>query len=297
MGHGRFSTETWTEVKNTRSSMTRDQVFTQRKIHAAFDPLGIVLRESTDSPDNPNSTPVIIAMDVTGSMGAIPEYMAKHGLGEMINDILANKPIPDPHIMVGAIGDIYGDNAPLQMSQFEADNRIATQISQLYLEGGGGRQDSESYDLPWLFAATKTKTDSFKKRDRKGYIFTVGDEPAPDRTHTKEVLRAVFANIERGYTSAEMLAEAQKEWVVFHIIAEQGSRGKFYDTKESWSRLLGPNAISMSNFAHLPQLIVAILAIAEGANISSVIDESGEAKETLQHAFKYLADPIETEQI
>lgn len=39
----------------------------------------------------------------------------------------------------------------------------------VWLGGGGG--GSESYTLPWLFAALHTATDTWSKRGCKGYLF------------------------------------------------------------------------------------------------------------------------------
>ena len=293
MGQGRYSSSMWDDTVQTRSAMSKGEVFKQRTIHQTFNPAGIALRESCDSVDNPHSTPIIIGMDVTGSMGMIPDYMARVGIGALVLGILDKKPVTDPHVMVGAIGDIRGDSAPLQMSQFEADNRIAEQITDLFLEGGGGEQDTESYDLPWLFAATRTSIDSFEKRGKKGYLFTIGDEPAPRRTHTAEELRRVFGNIERGYTSSEMLELAKEKWAVFHIIVEEGSRGRSTSTARTWTELLGSNAIFLKDYRHLPEVIVAVIAAAEGAAVSDILSSTAEtARATVAYAFAKLQETV-----
>jgi len=50
-------------------------IYTSRTIDPYLDPLGVKLRESRDSADNPRSTPIIIGLDVTGSMGIICSSM------------------------------------------------------------------------------------------------------------------------------------------------------------------------------------------------------------------------------
>lgn len=294
MGSGRYSDDSWSATRAARSTKSTADIFTQsrsRRIHEMFDPSKIALRESCDSIDNPNSTPIILAMDVSGSMGMIPDYMARHGMGQLVGNILAQSPVTDPHILVGAIGDIRGDNAPLQMSQFEADNRIDEQLTMLFLEGGGGEQDSESYDLPWLFAATKTKTDSWDKRGKKGYIFTFGDEPATNRTNSKSALARVLGTAERDWTSKEMLAAAKEKWVVFHCVIEEGSRGRSKETQRTWGELLGPNALFINDYKQLPSIIPAVIAVAEGkTTMAAAIAESGEAKSALTYTFSRLQE-------
>src|SRR5690606_25429877 len=114
----------------------------------------------------------------TGSMGEIAGILAREGLGTLVESILDRKPVSDPHIMVMGVGDSSCDHAPLQASQFEPDIRVAEQLKNIYLEGGGGGNRHESYTLPWYFAAEKTDIDCVK-HGKKGIIFTFGDEECP----------------------------------------------------------------------------------------------------------------------
>ena len=61
-----------------------------------------------------------------------------------------------PQIMFGAIGDATCDRAPLQVGQFESDNRMDDDLSRILLEGGGGGQKTESYELALYFMARHT---------------------------------------------------------------------------------------------------------------------------------------------
>lgn len=297
MGNGRFNDDSWKTTSQTRSTMSRDQMFS-KKATSAFIPKNVLhgVRESVDSIDNPESTPIIIAMDATGSMGHIPQYMATEGIGKIMADILKYQPVKDPHVLMSVFADAKGDSDALQVAQFEADNRIAEQAIQFKL-GGGGEQDSESYDYPWLFAATMTKTDSWDKRGKKGYLFTMGDEPAPQRTNTKYELEAVFGydiqgglKFDRSYTSMEMLEMAKQKWVVFHIVIEEGSRGRSGQTTRSWKETLGPNCLFLDNYKFLAQLITATIAVTEGQSMDQVLANAGEGRGSVQRAFAMLQE-------
>ena len=163
-----------------KSASNVKEVFKSSRINKALDPKDVKPRESCDSKDNPESTAIILALDVTGSMGNIAHEIASKGLGSLIEGIFQRKPVTDPHIMFMAVGDANCDSAPLQVSQFECDHRIVEQLTQIFVEQGGGGNCFESYDLPWYFAGTRTAIDCFKKRGHKGYLFTMGDEFPPD---------------------------------------------------------------------------------------------------------------------
>ena len=53
---------------NLDRGLTDRQLFTQRGLHPRLDPRN-AMRECCDSADHPESLPVILALDVTGSMG------------------------------------------------------------------------------------------------------------------------------------------------------------------------------------------------------------------------------------
>lgn len=57
----------------------------------------------------------------------------------------------DPAISICAVGDIESDKCPLQVTQFLQGREIDGAISKLYLEGGGGANERESYELAAYF--------------------------------------------------------------------------------------------------------------------------------------------------
>lgn len=292
MGAGRWTTETYRSYAASTDYVTasRERVFSNRHLPADLDPSKIILRESCDSEDSPNSVPIIMGLDVTGSMGLYAELIAKEHLPKLMTDIIEQSPVTDPHLMFMGIGDVRSDNAPLQVSQFEADIRILESLRSLYLEGGGGGNGTESYDLPWYFAANRTNIDSFIKRGQKGFLFTFGDEKAPDLPLGQVHLSNVFgtADIPMYHSTAELLAEVKKTYNVFHIIIEQGSYcGSHYRLQEvrgSWSELMGNNAIFLRNVDDLSEVVIATIRIACGEDMNEVI-RTAKNPEALRYAF------------
>jgi hypothetical protein len=215
MGMGRFSPADWDTFTAAKTAGRSRAAMFGRGLKPGLDPRRIKggVRESRDSADNPASTPVIVGLDVTGSMGMIAENIAREGLNTLFTEIYDRQPVTDPHVMLMGIGDALCDRAPLQVSQFEGDIRIAEQLIELWLEGGGGGNSCESYTLPWYFAAMHTITDSFEKRRKKGYLFTIGDEEPP-AVLTAAELKRVLGSGQRDFTTAELLDLVSRQWEV-----------------------------------------------------------------------------------
>lgn len=273
MGTGSWSSKDWTSYASTASAKSTSAIFTShRGMKDELNPKGVMVRESRDSADNPLSTPMIVGLDVTGSMGMIADNLAREGLGVLFQETLDRKPISDPHIMFMGIGDAYYDSCPLQVSQFEADNRIIDQLTGIYLEHGGGGNSFESYDLPWYFASQHTSIDSFEKRGKKGYIFTVGDEEFPRGLH-RDQINAIFGDtVQCDYTSEELHDMACKMYHVFHVIVEEGNHCRREKTKvvDSWRKVLGQRALLLSDYTKLSEVIVSAMQVIEGASAATV---------------------------
>lgn len=266
MGSGTFNASAYRAYASTTTGKTTDEIYTSSSINKLLDPKGVKVRESRDSNDNPKSTPLIVGIDVTGSMGMIADVLARKGLGTLFTEILDHKPITDPHVMFMAIGDANHDQAPLQVSQFEADNRIVEQLTQIYLEHGGGGNSFESYNLPWYFAANHTVHDSFIKRGKRGYLFTVGDEQAPHALTGEQIKQFIGDLQAEDETPETTLHEAQRLYDVFHIIIKEGdyARSHLDAVRDSWRKLLGQHVIELSDHTKLSETIVGAIEVAEG---------------------------------
>lgn len=271
MGGSTWSDDDWARHSSATIDKPAAAIFTNKAMVEALDPRYIKIRESRDSTAHPFSIPVIVGSDVTGSMGFLAEDLIKRGLGTVMEELLARKPIDDPQLMCMAIGDITCDEAPLQATQFETDITIVEQLEQVFVEGHGGGNSSESYTLPWYFAATKTSCDAFEKRGKKGYLFTSGDEECPAVLRARDLER-IGMSAQSDLTTEQLLDMVSKEWEVFHIIVKEGSHCKYHfnEVLHSWKSVLGQRAIVLTDYKALAETIVSIIEVNEGRDVDSV---------------------------
>ena len=260
MGSGgySFSSRSLRAESEGYATKSSGEIFS-RSMNSAMSPNGIDIRESRDSEEHPNSVAIIIALDVTGSMGSIPLYLIREGLPAIMQKII-DSGVKDPQVLFLAIGDHEYDRSPLQVGQFESSDELLDHwLTKVYIESGGGGNEGESYSLAHYFAANHTSIDCFEKRGQKGFLFTIGDEPTlPD--YPARVIKNIMGCPEaREYDSLELLEAARKKYNVYHLHLKQGSNGRSERVMDGWKQLIGNDLIIVEDKYSIAETIEKIV--------------------------------------
>ncbi len=262
MGYGGYSHEAHEAITKARAELPRQQVFTQKSCHPLMNPHGLKMRESRDSPSHPNSVGVVFALDVTGSMGQIPELLAKRELPTFMKTLLECG-MPDPQVLFMAVGDATCDRAPLQVGQFESAAKEMDQwLTWSFLEGGGGALGTESYELGLYIAARHTSMDCWEKRKHRGYLFMTGDENPYPYVSKKQVSDLVGDALDDDLPLARVVDELQRAFEPFFLIPDP-SRAK--RCERAWRDALGDHVIVMEEAADTCLVTAGLMALCEGA--------------------------------
>ncbi len=249
------------------------EIFTQqkeRRIHKDMDPKGITTRESRDSEAHPNALPVILALDVTGSMGHIPHDLIKDGLPKLMGGLIQKG--ADVSLLFLGIGDHECDRAPLQVGQFESgDAELDLWLTRTYLEGGGGGNSGESYLLAWHFANNCVSTDAWEKRGQKPFLFTVGDEPNL-KSLPVSALSEIYGKSFESTTATALLAAAREKFRVYHLHVTHSSGAKH--CLQGWKDALGENCIEVPDYRDIPSVITKIVVAASGVAADETVGQA-----------------------
>lgn len=277
MGYGSYQASDWQKLKKSRNlgaSNNASQTFTRKEISEKLNSRFIGIRESFDSEDSPNSTPVILGFDVTGSMGYLANEIATKSLNETITRIISEKVVDDPHLMCAAF---TSETDPMQITQFEADIRVVEQLLDFVL-GGGNRYSFDN--LLWYFAAKHTQIDSFKKRGKKGILIGIGDEICGGESNflcpaaIENVFKDTVSKDIQFYEAYEMASE---QYEIAHIVIGPDYR---FDEKNPRNSYKGWNEaipgrvakISSNNVDKLDDVIIAVMKLIKGETKDSILD-------------------------
>ena len=219
-----------------------------------------------------NSTAIAVMFDVTGSMGSIPVTLQKK-LPELLGLLLRKGYVPDPQILFGGIGDATCDRVPLQVGQFESDNRMDQNLENIFLEGGGGGQRTESYELAMYFIARHTDIDCWAKHGRKGYLFIIGDEMAYGAVSHREVNTVIGDGLEQDISTAAIVKELRERYHVFYILPQGASYGGDATILGFWRKLLGQNVLELED----PEAVCETIALAIGMTEGTIDLKAGTA--------------------
>lgn len=279
MGGGTWSADTYTATNTMRAktgtssfaysdTMTAKMPLSSWKANEILDPKNVDFRESRDNDEHPTTLAIAVLFDVTGSMRMVPRQMQTK-LNELFGLLLRKGYVEHPHILMGAIGDATCDKVPLQVGQFESDNRIDANLEAILLEGGGGGQTTESYELAMYFMSRHTVTDCFEKRGHRGYCFIIGDEQCYPSVKAREVEKVIGDGLQEDIPTKAIVAELQEKYDVYLIRPGEASYrpGDSSGDRiiESWRELLGQNVIDLPDPNAVCETIALTIGLAEGA--------------------------------
>lgn len=208
-----------------------------------------------------SESPLVIACDVTGSMGEWPatifsklpylDLEGKEYLGKGME------------ISFAAIGDAYCDKYPLQARPFDKSKNLEKRLKELVIEGGGGGQTCESYDITALHYARNV---SMPNAINPLFIF-IGDEGLyefVDKFQAKE-----FANvaIEGKLSTKALMQELRSRYSVYLVrkpygdISSDGEDSTNKRIHKQWAEYLGADHIAiLPEAGRVVDVIFGILA-------------------------------------
>lgn len=215
------------------NTVSNQDIFKARSVDSALNPRG-VMRECRDSDEHPFTKPVILALDVTGSMSDAAVEVAKK-----LNAIMTNlyEKVQDVEFCIMGIGDLAYDNGPIQISQFESDIRIAEQLDKVWFEFGGGGNNYESYTAAWYMGSRHCDLDCWK-RGEKGIIITIGDEQLNPYLPQGGLMKVTGDNLQGDVETKDLYNEVTHKYDVYHIQVEHG-RNRDHDNIVKSFAMLG----------------------------------------------------------
>lgn len=239
---------------------SEQDVFKQRNLHASLNPKNI-MRECCDTAEHPNTIPVILALDVTGSMGSASLEVAKK-----LNPIMENlyKEVKDIEFCIMGIGDMRYDSCPVQISQFESDIRIAENVDNIYHEHGGGGNNFESYSMAWYMGLNHTKLDCWN-RGKRGIIITLGDETLnpyiPRIGNYTSIINFIGDEVQGDIETRDLYEEASKKFDIYHIHVNHGPSSRYREdnARKTFSDVIGENNFKVATLETLSDVIVDII--------------------------------------
>ena len=249
MGYGSYSAADWQKLKNSRklsNGQSVGEVFKRTECNPKMDPKFIGTRECFDSEEHPNTTPIVVGLDVTASMGYLAVELATGALNELITKLYSTGAVEDPALMCAA------------------DIRIAEQLLELYFENGGSGEVVPT--CLWAFLARHTNIDAIRKRKQKGFLFTIGDNAEIRSGSVGATVARVIGDALPGEVTREsLLREVEESFHVFHIMIG-------HENKENAELLPGHcMVLDRESTACLPEIIISTIQLQKGEAREDVI--------------------------
>jgi hypothetical protein len=138
-------------------------------------------------------------------------------------------------------------------------------LGRIVLEGGGGGQMMESYELAMYFMARHTVTDSWSKRGRRGYLFIIGDELAYPKVDRRQVSRLIGDDLGEDVPLRQIVDEVTRRWDTYYLLPAGSHYAGNHKVLDFWRDLLGQNAVVLDDLEAVCETIALTVGLGEQA--------------------------------
>jgi hypothetical protein len=198
-------------------------------------------------------------VDTTGSMGDELEYL-KVELKDMVSRVASYGQNLSIRVSVNFYRD-EGDEYIVKYYDFREDIDDAVKIIGEQRSDGGGDYP-EDYALLWYFLAKHTDTDSMKKRNKKGYAFTIGDAPNHDMLYRSDI-KEIFGDEDKDYEYLKVAEMCEEKYNLFHIMINASD-----------NVIPGRTIyIDKHDIDYLPEIIITVICKIEGVNPAEILGD------------------------
>lgn len=271
------------------SSVANEVVGKRQEIHPFLDPK----RWMTEMLYAKTSNPIVFALDVTGSMGEWTKIIYDK-LPMFYGQIMMQKYLKHPSLSFCAVGDVKTDNAPLQICEFCEGVELDEKLCYIYLEGKGGGNQHESYDLAAYFYSEKVILDNVDMP----FFFLTCDEKYYDecnKIHFKKVFGHTISGNQEKIVSKDYWKKILKKYNFFILRKEFKNKNIEPLIQKQWERMIGQERVlKISTPKAVIDIILGALCLTSGSrNLDQYIQDlknRGQTKERIQEVTHALAN-------
>ena len=222
-------------------------------LDSSMNPKGKILKSTSKHP-------IIIMLDVTGSNINFARVVYDK-MPMFYGQIEQKGYLDDFDISICAVGDAYSDHYPLQIGSFAKGIEIDSWLEKLVLEGGGGGQGMESYELAAYYLYKNAK---FEK-GAEPIIFFIGDEAAYPTVNMMQARRVGAICDEKNIKPFDLLREKSND-NVFMLLNKFCGRRFDEEITESWEELLAPqHVVKIEEEKSIVDLMLGIISMVSSA--------------------------------
>lgn len=264
MGGGSYDRDVYSSRSSTRSYSTVSASTISKSV-----PTNDMLPSSKGAIACAHENPIVIAFDVTGSMGdaarvvydKLPMFW-----GELVN----KNYLPDPSVSFFAVGDTHSDSYPLQLCEFGEGIVLDKYIKKIYLEGGGGGQCSESYEMCAYYYAHCCSIPNAKIP----FFFFIGDEDYYKKLPASDIKKYCDKTYrEREVSAASVFDALKSKWKNVFLLHKKYGMGQDAEIVGNWKRAIGNERVyNMDDPKAVVDMMLGIIAlIAEARTLDDYI--------------------------
>lgn len=216
----------------TGASSIAEEKMSRSRMDPALSPKDRVLNCESENP-------IVFLFDVTGSMGTLPQIIYDK-MPMIAGQIIDQKYVADPQISLGAIGDEMGDQAPIQVADFVKLRKMDEWLQRIWIEGEGGGQHFESYELMLWYYLNRCNLPKAKNP----ILLITGDEDFRE-TMPAGTLNKLFGGQNQGTTAKtvirDLLAKFNGNMILIHRTYSDGELNKVI--LSDWRQALGKERV------------------------------------------------------